>query len=239
MRLSLYSLLLILFFTSIKTNAQKVTIYGHLKDSITQYPIEGAIITNVTSKQKISTDQNGLFRIQAAPNDFFYILARAYRPDTFTFSSMFQDTVTIFLSPTGNLLPGVTVTTNYTRYQLDSVKRRKDFEENMGHPLSTIASSHGEGFGLTVNLDRFFKKKYKNRKQDERMFETLEKTAYADYRFSPYIVAHYTGFKGDVLKDFMSRYTPDYNWLRQHPLNEDVLYYINDKLKVYKASVNK
>jgi hypothetical protein len=237
MRLKPYSLLFILFFISLKVSAQKVTIYGHLKDSITQYPIEGATITNVTTRQKATSDANGLFHIQAAPSDFFYILARSYRPDTFTFQSMHHDTVTIILSPTGNVLPGVTVTTSYTRYQLDSVKRRKDFEENMGHPLSTIASSHGEGFGLTVNLDRFFKKKYKNRKQDERMFESLEKAAYVDYRFSPYIVAHYTGFKGNVLKDFMSRYTPDYNWLRQHALNEDVLYYINDKLKLYKASL--
>jgi hypothetical protein len=235
MWLKLYPLLLMLIFVSVKTNAQKISIWGHLKDSITLYPVPGATITNVTSKQKTTSDQNGLFHIEAARGDFFYILAKAYRPDTFTFSSMSLDTVTIILVPTGNVLPGVTVRTDYTRYQLDSLKRRKDFEENMGHPLSTVAKSHGEGFGLTVNLDRFFKKKYKNRKQDERVFETLEKTAYIDYRFSPYIVSHYTGFKGDALKDFMSRYTPDYNWLRNHPTNEDVMYYINDKLKAYRV----
>ncbi len=58
--------------------------------------------------------------------------------------------------------------------------------------------------------------------------------AYIDYRFSPHVVAYYTGLKGDELRNFLRFYTPDYTWLRQHLSDEDVLYYLNDKLKIYK-----
>ena len=34
----------------------------------------------------------------------------------------------------------------------------------------------------------------------------------------------------------MNRYTPTYEWLRQHTTNDEVLFYINDKLKLFKAS---
>ena len=48
------------------------------------------------------------------------------------------------------------------------------------------------------------------------------------------MVAQYTGLKGDALRDFMYRYTPSYQWLREHPTNEEVVYYISEKLKLYK-----
>jgi hypothetical protein len=60
----------------------------------------------------------------------------------------------------------------------------------------------------------------------------LEKSAYVNYRFSPYTVAYYTGLKGEKLLAFLHKYTPTYEWLRQHPTQEDVLLYINEKLKL-------
>jgi hypothetical protein len=52
-------------------------------------------------------------------------------------------------------------------------------------------------------------------------------------------VGTYTGLKGDSLNTFINKYSPDYDWLRKHTSDEDVFYYINDKLKdFYKRKEN-
>lgn len=231
----LYHLLFILIVLVDEAGAQSGTVNGFLLDSITHFPIDYGTITNATRKKTVHSDEKGFFRLEVAPNDFIYVIAKSYRYATLTYSFLFSDTVTIFLSPTGTILPNVTVRTTYNKYQLDSIERKTEFEQNRGTTLNTFSSSHPSGFGLTFNLDRFFKKKYKYKKRNEHSFVNREKMAYINYRFSPHLVAYYTQLKGDALRDFIRLYTPDYNWLRQHTTNEDVMYYINDKLKAYKA----
>jgi hypothetical protein len=188
------------------------------------------------SKKSVRTDRNGFFRLQVAPNDFIYAAATAYHYDTLRYSLLFGDTVTIFLSPSGTILPNVTVTSQYTKYQLDSMERKGAFEENRGHVLNAVSRPNSNNFGLGINLDRFFKKKYKGKKRVERTFKNTEERAYIDYRFSPKLVSSYTGLKGDSLRMFFYRYSPGYQWLRQHPTNDEVLFYINEKLKEYKRA---
>lgn len=208
---------------------------GFLRDSVTLFPIANGTITNTATHKKVNSNQNGFFKIEAAPNDFIYASAKSYHFDTLKYSFIFTDTITIYLSFSGNVLPAVTVKGQYSRYQLDSIDRRKEFDKSRGTVLKTLSTNHPSGFGLTFNLDKVFKDKYKYRKRDERIFSTLEKTAYVDYRYSPNVVNYYTGFKGDELRKFMKLYTPSYEWLRQHTSNEDVLYFINEKLKEYKS----
>jgi hypothetical protein len=234
----LFCLLLILLFINTEVNCQQITVHGYLQDSITHFPIADGIITNVNSKKKASSDSKGYFRIEAAPNDFFYVLANSYRYDTITYSLLFSDTITIYLSPSGNILPTVTVKTQYNKYQLDSMRRRGEFEESRGNQLTALSSPNSSGFGIALNLDRIFKKKYKHKKRSESVFVTVEKSRYINYRFSPHLVAYYTGFKGDTLRSFIQRFTPGYAWLRQHPSGEDIVYYINDKLKEFQSSKN-
>ena len=133
-------------------------------------------------------------------------------------------------------MPGVTVQSQYNKYQLDSIERRSAFEQMQGQTLNAIASNRSSGFGLTLNLDRFTKKKYRNKKKEEKRFQQTEEWAYVNYRFSPQLVGYYTRLQGDDLRDFIYRYTPDYTWLRKHPSNDDVINYINEKLNDYRTS---
>lgn len=229
-------LYLLFIFISFNVNAQSAIINGYLLDSITHFPVVNGTITNTASKKNVHSDDKGFFRLEAAPNDFIYASAKSYHFDTLVYAFIFTDTITIYLAPAGNILQNVTVTTKYSKYQLDSIERRTSFMQDMGKPVKTLSSDHPSGFGLTFNLDKIFEKKNRYRKRDERMFNEREKMAYVDYRFSPQVVAYYTSIKGDALKDFLKRYTPDYNWLRHHLSNEDIIYYINDKVKAYKAS---
>lgn len=237
--LRLYSLIIILIFNCFAVNSQPRLINGYLLDSITHFPVAGGTITNANGKKSAQSDEKGFFRLEAAPGDFMYASARSYHYDTLVYSFIFTDTISMYLSPAGSVLPNVTVTTRYNKYQSDSAERKISFEQDMGKPMKTFSSSHPSGFGFTFNLDKVFKKKYRNRKKDEDMFDKREKTEYVYYRYSPYIVAYFTGLKAESLQNFMRQNTPTYHWLREHPSNEDVMYYINDKLNAYKATKQK
>lgn len=231
----LFCLLTVCLFLLSALQAQRTYVNGYLRDSMTHLTIPGGTINNAQTKARTTADYKGFFRIEAAPGDLLYATAANYRHDTFTFQLLFIDTVSIFLAPTGALLPTVTVTSRYNKYQLDSMQRLAEFTEARGQLVPTIGR-RTEGFGLIINLDRTFKKKYRDKAGAERLFRRLEEHAYIDYRFSPQLVAYYTGLKGEQLRAFLLRYTPSYTWLRQHPTNEAVLYYLNEKIKEFRRS---
>jgi len=224
-------LFFILLFATLSPKAQDILVKGVVQDSITLFPIGNATIINGTSKKSVMSDSSGFFRIEATPGDLLYAAAKSYQFDTLRYSLIFTDTISFILSPSGDVLPDVVVTGRYNKYQLDSIQRRQVFEDMIGSRLKTLSTSHPSGFGLTFSLDKVFKKKYKNQERQEKVFNSLEKMVYIDYRFSPQVVEYYTSLKGEKLRAFMKQYTPSYEWLRQHSTNEDVLYYINEKLK--------
>ena len=230
----LYTFLLLILLSGTAA-AQQVWLTGYLKDSVTHFPITAGTISNNTTGHKVFTNEQGLFRIAVTPNDLIYALADNYAYDTMRYAPLATDTITIFLSPTGSYLPTVTVEARYTRYQRDSLNRRAEFEENTGTRLNTVTSAPSGAFGVGINLDRVFKKKDSDKKKYERIYKNNERAAYINYRFSPQLVAHYTGLKGEPLRQFMYQYTPDYDWLRSHPHDDQILFYINDKLKQFKA----
>lgn len=227
-------ILLLLFSAAKKAAAQEPAVIGYLRDSITLFPISGGTITNWNTKKKVHTDGNGFFRIEAKANDLLYAQADKYYYDTLRVSALFTDTIPLYLSPSGEILPTVTITAGYTKYQMDSIGRIRTFLETRGHPLNSVSRSNSMGFGVGLNLDRLFKNKYKNQKKQEELFERTERFLYIEYRFSAQLVAYYTGLKGEALREFIYQYTPGYEWLRQHPTNEEVMWYINDKLKEYR-----
>lgn len=227
-------LLLVLIFTAFTVTAQRKWMKGYLQDSTTHFPIAGGTVKNANTSKSVLTNEKGYFRLEVAPNDVLYALAPSYKYDTLTYSMMFTDTIVVYLAPAGEVLPIITVTSSDSKYKLDSMERRREFEENMGNKISTASSNNTTGAGIGLNLDPIFKKEYKNKKRYEQAYHKAEEQAYIDYRFSPHLVAYYTGLKGDDLRDFLYRYTPSYQWLRGHPSNEAVFYYINEKIKVWR-----
>lgn len=226
--------LICFIFCTTETRTQTLSLNGYVKDSLTHLPVSGATLSNSTNGQKVSTDVNGFFRIPVSPNDLLYAQAAGYRYDTLRYALLFQDTITVFLSPV-NVLQTVTIETGYQKYQQDSLQRRKEFEEARGHQLSAIdKSKYKQTFGLTFNLDRLFKKKYKDGQKAEEVLTAREREAYIRFRFSPQMVSFYTGLKGEALLAFMRQYTPSYEWLRAHPLREQVIDYLSEKLRTFR-----
>lgn len=234
----LYCLGFLFLVAATTVHAQRSFVNGYLRDSVTHFPISGGFVNNPATNRRIMTDQRGFFRIEAAPGAKLYASATEYHLDTFTVSVLLADTVSVYLAPMGTLLPTVTVTAQYTKYQLDSIKRREEFNKDQGPKMSTVETHRSQGFGINFNLDRG-KKKYKDQKHAEYVFSRAEEQKYVDYRFSPQIVAHYTGLKGEQLKTFLDRYTPTYEWLREHPSEDAVMYYLNEKIKEFRGTTPK
>lgn len=226
--------MLIIMIDSVSVAAQKrATIRGYVLDSINYSPIANAQVTNTNTNKSANTNEKGIFSLQVGLNDVLFVTATGYHFDTLRYNVLLRDTLIVYLTTLAHVLPGVTVTTTgYTKYQSDSIHRLQEFLSDIGAPKQPAASTANSGAGLGINLD-FLTKKEKNKRRAYKLYNEREKDAYVNYRFSPEIVSEYTSLKGDTLKRFMQLYTPDYDWLRQHTENEDVFYYLNDKLKSF------
>lgn len=216
-----------------QVQAQKKLVKGYIYDSATHAPMTNAIITNENTHRVVFTNSEGFFSITASRNDIIFFDAFNFKFDTLIVTRTMPDTLAIYMRPEPATLPGVTVTAKgYTQYQIDSLHRRISFIDDTGIKKPEVSTANS-GAGIGINLDAIFDSKDRQRRKAYKYFEQYERQAYIDYRFSPAIVMQYTGFKGDTLAIFMRKYTPSYHWLRTHATNEDVLYYINDKLKLF------
>lgn len=231
---SLFTVLLLLIVAGASAQ-RRVEKWGYLRDSITHEPIALASVTNLNTGTTVMTGGNGRFRIELAENHVLSFAAVGYYFDTIHYNKDFlkQDTLALYLAPLAHNLGNVTVTgRGLNRYQLDSIERREEFlRAVVSYKIPTISRANS-GAGIALNLDRFSRhEKTKRRAFD--FFEANEVQAYINYRFSPQLVAKYSNLKDDEMRDFMQRYRPTGDWLRKNPTEEDVIYYINEKLKLY------
>lgn len=228
------TILFVLLSFSLQLPAQ-VWINGHLKDRFSQQSIANGEIRSTLTKA--ITDSNGFFRIQVKEGDIISAKKFGYRFDTVHFSFQTIDSsLIIYMDPLGRVLKTVTVSTTYSAYQVDSMRRRMAFDEARSKTTLISTDAH-PGFGLVLNLDRLTKTKDKLVKKQRQLFEKTEQWAYIRYRFPDSLVQSYTGLTGDSLHLFMNRYTPSYEWLRAHPTKLELVYYINDKMKIFRKEV--
>lgn len=226
--------ILLALFITYGAAAQVQYKVGVVKDSATNQPLAGVLVTNENNHKLTHTDDKGVFRIEAYTTHILFFDKENYHFDTLRYGTMtINDTVTIFLAQLPNVLAGVTVTARgLTKYQQDSIKRRLDFESVAGPRGSTFSKSNS-GAGIAINLDQVLKKSDKDRRKAYDNYDEIEKTNYIDYRFSRNLVSGFTGLKGDELSNFIEKYRPSYEWLRQHNGDDEVFYYVNEKLKDY------
>ncbi len=211
------------------------TVWGYLRDSVTHEPIALASVTNINTKQTVVTGSTGLFSIELSEKEVISFAAVGYHFDTIHYSGKYllQDTIALHLSALVHDLGNVTVMARgLSRYQLDSIERRKDFlQEIVSYTIPTIAKANS-GAGIALNIDRFSRHE-KTKRRALAFFDSNEKQAYVNYRFPASLVMKYTGLKGEKLQQFMQQYRPTSDWLRTHRTEEDMEYYINDKLKLF------
>lgn len=217
--------------------AQKITVWGYLRDSVTNEPISLASVTNMNTGKTVMTSNTGRFRIEVNSNHVLSFAAVGYYFDTITYANKYlsHDTLLLTLSPLARNLGNVTVTAKgYNRYQLDSIERRNDFLQGTVDYKKPTVSIANSGAGIGLNLDRFSRHE-RNKRKAHAFFDDNEKEAYINYRFPASLVAQFTGLKDEALQQFMQQYRPSAEWLRRHVTEEDIMYYINEKLKLFKG----
>ena len=231
-----FLLLFLTFFISAAFSQNKIFLSGTLKDSISNQPLLFASITNVNTRQTVLSDKKGVFKIAVSQNQLLSFASVGYNFDTvFINEKVLQiDTLHILLSPLTRSLAEVTVYSNMklSAYQSDSSKRRKEFFQTISDHTLPVFSDGNSGSGIGLNLDRFYSKEKKKKKAID-LFDQIEQEQYINYRFTAALVSKYTSLSADSLSLFIQQYRPPYNWLRKHTEEEDVLYYINDKLKLF------
>jgi hypothetical protein len=227
--------LLAIMITTVGTAQKRKLVQGYLKDSVTNAPITLASVRNINTNTTVMTNGKGRFSIEVGENHILSFAAVGYFFDTLQYNTTYagQDTLYPFLVPLARDLGNVTVTTRgMNRYQLDSMERRKDFLQDIANYTIPTVSQANSGAGIALNIDRFSKHE-KNKRKAMRFYETNEKEAYINYRFNTTLVQSMTGFKDEKLHQFIQQYRPSYEWLRKHTAEEDILYYINEQLKLF------
>ena len=227
----IFLLSLVIIFSTV-AYAQKKTITGFVTDSATNAPMANVEVRNLTANKKTLTDSKGKFSLQVNIDDALFFTKDNYHFQMMHYSLLMEQTLYVRMGVLSHELPGVTVQASYSKYQGDSIKRLDDFNKDLVSPKYKTIENNQSGAGAVINLDHFSKRE-KSKRQAQKQFEEHERDAYVRYRFSPELVSAYTGLQGDSLDHFINLYWPDYKWLRQHPTDEDVFYYINDKLKDY------
>ena len=227
--------IILLLCTFIKTFGQQREVYGYLLDSATLLPVQYVDVRNEDSKLTTITNEQGLFKIQASINQVLIFNLIGYQTKALKYTQQFAgvDTIHVIMIPTltHNLEHVVVSTYTYKQYQLDSAERRREFLADVG-PRKRTLQNGGSGAGIGLNLDKLFSNESKQRKRAITQFDANEEWQYTKLRYSPILVHGYTRLRGDSLQMFMKRYTPSYHWLRTHT-DEDVKFYINDKLKTF------
>jgi hypothetical protein len=197
-------------------------------------------IHNITQQRYDLSEEDGSYRIQAAPGDHISFSSVGFKADTVTVTaSILTAAYPVYLDVRAQTLQTVRVG-QYTNYQLDSMDRRKEYAWVYDHETAPHVARDrqgADGVGVTLNIFRNSSSAAKQRIKLGKRLEKEEEDYYVDSRYNKDYVTKITKLKGDSLADFMRRYRPSYEYCRK-AANVDILVYINDSYKQYMKADN-
>jgi hypothetical protein len=209
---------------------------GKVRQKNTDAILGSVTVVNHTQRKYNVSDAGGNYRIVAAAGDTITFSSAGYHADTtFVMTSDLanKDGYVVYLEPNMVELPSVLVG-QLSNYQLDSIQRKDDYAWLDDRHKVRLAGDQTptDGVGIGFSPVTYFSKEERNMRQLRQQVKSEEKDFYIDSRFPPSYVSMITGLKGDSLQVFMVNYRPSYNFCRSAS-NEDILLYINEKLKLF------
>jgi hypothetical protein len=191
-------------------------------------------IYNTTLRKHDLSEENGSYRIQAAPGDRVIFSNVGYRSDTLIITKeMLSGDYPINMEPKAETLQAVRVG-ELSNYQLDSMARRQEYAWIYDHGEQKLVEKERKGDGVGINL-AIFRHSSSIDKQREGLKKRLmqeEKDDYIEYRYSRDYVAKLTHLQGDSLFRFMRDFRPSYDYCRK-AATVDILVFINDSFKKF------
>jgi len=232
---TLLSILSILVLLSTPAVSQQV-LTGKIRQKTTDAILSSVTVVNHTQRKYNVSDAGGNYRIVANPGDTITFSSAGYHADTtyvVTAELEDKDGYIVYLEPNMVDLPSVLVG-KLSNYQLDSMQRKEDYAWlDYTHQVRLAGDqTPTDGVGIGFSPVTYFSSEQKNLRQLKQRVKTEEKDSYVDSRFPSSYVSMVTGLKGDSLQLFMVTYRPTYKFCR-NASNEDMLLYINEKLKLF------
>jgi signal peptidase I len=237
-RRSLFFTLSSLVLLSTPAVSQQV-LTGKVRQKTTDAILISVTVVNHTQKKYNVSDAGGNYRIIASPGDTITFSSAGYHADTsYVVPSELEDKdgYIVHLEPNLVELPSVLVG-QLSNYQLDSIQRKEDYAWlDQTHKVRLAGDqTPTDGVGIGFSPVTYFSSEQKDLRQLRQRVKSEEKDFYIDSRFPSSYVSMVTGLKGDSLQLFMVTYRPTYKFSR-NASNEDILLYINEKLKLFQKT---
>jgi hypothetical protein len=228
----------ILVLLSTRAVSQQV-LTGKIRQKTTDAILASVTVINHTQKKYNVSDAGGNYRIVASPGDTITFSSAGYHADTtYVVTSELEDKdgYVVYLEPNMVELPSVLVG-QLSNYQLDSIQRKEDYAWlDQTHKVRLAGDqTPTDGVGIGFSPVTYFSSEQKDLRQLRQRVKSEEKDFYIDSRFPSSYVSMVTGLKGDSLQLFMVTYRPTYKFCRS-ATNEDILLYINEKLKLFQKT---
>lgn len=220
----------LLLGSGVAANAQ---LYGKVYVKGTSDTLISVSIHNITQQRYDLSEEDGSYKIQAAPGDHISFSSVGHKADTITVTaSDLTAAYPVYLEIKPETLRAVRV--EFTNYQLDSMDRRKEYAwvYEHGNERRLEQQRQGDGVGVTMNIFRNTSTEAKQRARLEKRLQKEEQEYYVDFRYNKDYVAKITRLRGDSLKNFMKKYRPSYDYCRK-AATVDILVYINDCYKQF------
>ena len=235
---TLLSTLSVLVLLSTPAVSQQV-LTGKIRQKKTDAILSSVTVVNHTQKKYNVSDAGGNYRIAAGPGDTITFSSAGYHADTtyvVTSELEAKDGYVVYLEPNMVELPSVLVG-ELSNYQLDSIQRKEDYAWlDQAHKVRLAGDqTPTDGVGIGFSPITYFSSEQKDLRQLRQRVKVEEKDYYIDSRFPSSYVSMVTGLKGDSLQLFMITYRPTYKFCRG-ATNEDILLYINEKLKLFQKT---
>jgi len=207
---------------------------GKIRQRNSDALLASVTVFNHTQKKYNVSDAGGNYRIAASPGDTLIFSSAAYHADTtFVVTSELEHGYIEYLDPNLVELPSVLVG-QQSNYQLDSIQRKEDYAWlDYTHKVRLAGDqTPTDGVGIGFSPVTYFSPRERHMRRLRKQIKAEEKDFYIDSRFPPSYVSMVTGLKGDSLQHFLVVYRPTYEFCRGAS-NEDILLYINEKLKLF------
>ncbi len=204
----LFSLLIIAF--SAAAQMQK----GVVVDGESGRPLYNATLSNMTTRQVVTTDEEGNFSIKAANGEIITFSYPGYH--TIERLAVTQLLMTAELFPLSvNLKPFVLH--NLTKFQRDSIEMTTLYSKELNTKTIRPSFSSANGGGFSGLIGGPVQRMSKSYKQNQRFKETFQKDLeqkYIDTRYTPALVTTLTGLTGEPLIIFMNSYPMEHSFAR-------------------------
>ncbi|HVI48376.1 MAG TPA: carboxypeptidase-like regulatory domain-containing protein [Chitinophaga sp.] len=215
------------------------TLSGTVASTEDSLPVAGVSILNKQTGRSVVGDEHGNFSIAAQRGDTILLKILGYTPLLYLTKKEKTD-VRLFLKPQPLELNPVTVL--HYGYLKDSARFREEFRKSFDFRRprwNEVVPMIGLGFAVNINALYRALSFNSNRKKDhfKKILLSKEKENYIERIFTPEVVNQLTGLEGDSLSQFMLRYEPTYEFVR-NATTYDLYEYIKHRYARYASGAD-